>query len=120
MVQTRIEERLECIDQEIAGMKKELSKVPAIEVSLNEIAKSMELMRLQSEKQQQLLFMIVETNSRERSTMSRQETESAAKEFEKMKRKEGDASSSKANDSDRNFGADRNDRRGDGDDGLPD
>ncbi|TYJ98848.1 transposon Tf2-1 polyprotein isoform X1 [Cucumis melo var. makuwa] len=120
MVQTRIEERLECIDQEIAGMKKELSKVPAIEVILNEIAKSMELMRLQSKKQQQLLFTIVETNSRERSTMSRQETESAAKEFEKMKGKEGDASSSKANDSDRNFGADRNDRRGDGDDGLPD
>ncbi|KAA0053365.1 histone-lysine N-methyltransferase ASHR1 isoform X3 [Cucumis melo var. makuwa] len=95
MVQTRIEERLECIDQEIAGMKKELSKVPAIEVSLNEIAKSIELMRLQSEKQQQLLFTIIETNTMERSTMSGIVTETAAKEFEKAKGKEGDASSSR-------------------------
>ncbi|KAL4025181.1 hypothetical protein IC575_013559 [Cucumis melo] len=120
MVQTRIEERLECIDQEIAGMKKELSKVPAIKMSLSEIAKSLELMRLQSEKQQQLLFTIVESNTKERSTMSRLETESAAKEFEKMKGKEDDASSSKAIESGRNFGADRNDRRIDGDDGASD
>ncbi|KAL0533794.1 hypothetical protein IC582_028065 [Cucumis melo] len=120
MVQTRIEERLECIDQEIAGMKKELSKVSAIEVSLNEIAKSIDLMRLQSEKQQQLLFTIIETSSRERSTMSGQVTESTAKESEKVKGKESDASSSRAADSDRNFGADRNDRRIDSDDNFHD
>ncbi|KAA0059479.1 hypothetical protein IC582_002784 [Cucumis melo] len=120
MVQTRIEERLECIDQEIAGMKKELSKVPAIEVSLNEIAKSIDLMRLQSEKQQQLLFTIIETSSRERSTMSGQVTESAAKESEKAKGKESEASSSKATDSDRNFRVNRNERRNDGDDDFHD
>ncbi|TYK23464.1 putative retroelement pol polyprotein [Cucumis melo var. makuwa] len=105
MVQTRIEERLECIVQEIAGMKKELSKVPTIEVSLNEIAKSIELMRLQSEKQQQLLFTIIETNTIERSMMSGIVTEPAAKEFEKAKGKESDASSSRMTESDRNFRA---------------
>ncbi|KAL0543107.1 hypothetical protein IC582_018194 [Cucumis melo] len=120
MVQTRIEERLECIDQEIAGMKKELSKVPAIEVSLNEIAKSIELMRLQSEKQQQLLFTIIETNTMERSTMSGIVTETAAKEFEKAKGKEGDASSSRMTEVDRSFRADGNERRSDGDESFQD
>ncbi|KAA0039089.1 proline--tRNA ligase [Cucumis melo var. makuwa] len=119
MVQTRIEERLEFIDQEIAGMKKELSKVRAIEVSVNEIAKSIDLMRLQSEKQQ-LLFMIIETSSRERSTMSGQVTESVTKETEKAKGKEIDASSSKMAESDRNFGSDRNERKIDLDDGSHD
>ncbi|KAA0038303.1 transposon Tf2-1 polyprotein isoform X1 [Cucumis melo var. makuwa] len=120
MVQTRIEERLEFIDQEIAEMKKELSIVSAIEVSLNEIAKSIDLMRLQSEKQQQLLFTIIETSSRERLTMSGQVTEFTAKEIEKAKGKEIDASSSKTAESDRNFGADRNERKIDSDDGSHD
>ncbi|KAL0540685.1 hypothetical protein IC582_020695 [Cucumis melo] len=120
MVQTRIEERLECIDQEIAGMKKELSKVPVIEVSLNEIAKSVDLMRLQSEKQQQLLFTIIETSSKERSMMSGQATEPTVKEFEKAKGKESDASSSRMIESDRNFRADGSERRNDSDDSFPD
>ncbi|KAA0054528.1 peroxidase 64 [Cucumis melo var. makuwa] len=120
MVQTRIEERLEFIDQEIAGMKKELSKVSAIEISLNEIAKSIDLMRLQSEKQQQLLFTIMETSSRERSAMSGQVTESVAKETEKAKGKENKVTSSKMAESDRNFGFDRNERKMDSDDGFHD
>ncbi|TYK28591.1 gypsy/ty3 element polyprotein [Cucumis melo var. makuwa] len=110
MVQTRIEERLEFIDQEIAGMKKELSKVPAIEVSLNEIAKSIDLMRLQSEKQQQLLFTIMETSSREWLAMS-EVTESVAKETEKAKGKENEATSSKMAELDRNFGFDRTSKK---------
>ncbi|KAA0058231.1 histone-lysine N-methyltransferase ASHR1 isoform X1 [Cucumis melo var. makuwa] len=110
MVQTRIEERLEFIDQEIAGMKKELSKVLAIEVSLNEIVKSIDLMRLQSEKQQQLLFTIMETSSRERLTMS-EVTESVAKETEKAKGKENEATSSKMAELDRNFGFDRTSKK---------
>ncbi|KAA0039461.1 Ty3/gypsy retrotransposon protein [Cucumis melo var. makuwa] len=120
MVQTRIEERLECIDQEIAGMKKELSKVSVIEVSLNEIAKSIDLMRLQSKKQQQLLFTIIETSSKERSMMSGQATEPTVKEFEKAKGKESDASSSRMIESDRNFRADGSERRNDSDDSFPD
>ncbi|KAA0052081.1 histone-lysine N-methyltransferase ASHR1 isoform X3 [Cucumis melo var. makuwa] len=120
MVQTRIEKRLEFIDQEIAGMKKELSKVPVIEISLNEIAKSIDLMRLRSEKQQQLLFTIMETSSRERLAMSGQVTESVAKETEKAKGKENKAASSKMTESDRNFGFDRNERKMDSDDGFHD
>ncbi|TYK03052.1 Retrotransposable element Tf2 [Cucumis melo var. makuwa] len=120
MVQTRIEERLEFIDQEIAGMKKELGKVPAIELSLSEIAKSIDLMRLQSEKQQQLLFTIMETSTRERSAMSGQMTESVAKEIEKAKGKENKAASSKMAESDRNFGIDRNERKLDADNGYHD
>ncbi|KAA0050169.1 Ty3/gypsy retrotransposon protein [Cucumis melo var. makuwa] len=120
MVQTRIEERLEYIDQEIAGMKKELSKMPAIEGGLTEIAKSIDLMRLQSEKQQQLLFTIIETSSKERSMMSGQVTEPAVKEFEKAKGKESDASSSRMNESDRNFRTDGGERRNDSDDGFSD
>ncbi|KAA0046073.1 Transposon Ty3-G Gag-Pol polyprotein [Cucumis melo var. makuwa] len=120
MVQTRIEERLEYIDQEIAGMKKELSKMPAIEGGLTEIAKSIDLMRLQSEKQQQLLFTIIETSSKERSMMSGQATEPAGKEFEKAKGKESDASSSRMNESERNFRTDGGERRNDSDDGFSD
>ncbi|TYK08629.1 molybdenum cofactor sulfurase isoform X12 [Cucumis melo var. makuwa] len=52
MVQTRIGEQLEVIDQEITGLKKELSKMLVIEASLSEIAKNFELMGLESEKQQ--------------------------------------------------------------------
>ena len=70
MVQTRIEERLEMIDQEIALMKKELGKMLIIELSLNDIAKNMETMRSQSDKQQQMLLMIMETVAKDRSTVS--------------------------------------------------
>ena len=42
MVQTQIEERLELIEQEIAVMKKEISKMPVVESSLNDIVKNLE------------------------------------------------------------------------------
>ncbi|KAA0059262.1 histone-lysine N-methyltransferase ASHR1 isoform X1 [Cucumis melo var. makuwa] len=66
MFQMRIEERLELIDQVIAGMKKELSKMPMIKSSLSDIAKNLELMCLQSEKQRQLLLMMMESSAKER------------------------------------------------------
>ncbi|KAA0043035.1 Retrotransposable element Tf2 [Cucumis melo var. makuwa] len=53
MVQTRIEERMESFEQEVAGIKKELMKMPVIESTLIELTKNMEMMRLRSEKQQQ-------------------------------------------------------------------
>uniref|UniRef100_A0A9I9EAR9 Uncharacterized protein n=1 Tax=Cucumis melo TaxID=3656 RepID=A0A9I9EAR9_CUCME len=46
MVQTRIEKRLELIDQKIARMKKELSKMPVIETSLSDIVKNLEIIAL--------------------------------------------------------------------------
>ncbi|TYK11379.1 histone-lysine N-methyltransferase ASHR1 isoform X3 [Cucumis melo var. makuwa] len=91
MVQTRIEERLELIDQEIAGMKKELSKMPMIKLSWSEIAKNIELMRLQSEKQQQMLLMMVETSAKEQSAMSERITKSAARDPANTKGKENEA-----------------------------
>ncbi|KAA0033837.1 Ty3/gypsy retrotransposon protein [Cucumis melo var. makuwa] len=111
MVQTRIEEHLELIDQEIAGMKKEINKMPVIELSLSEIAKNLELMRLQFEKQQQLLLTIMETSAKERSAVSDQLTESVVRESKKSRGKENEASSSKAMESDRNFRNDQNDKR---------
>ena len=42
MVQTRIEEKIETIDQEIHDIKKEIGKLPAIEKTLMEISKNME------------------------------------------------------------------------------
>ncbi|KAA0065322.1 transposon Tf2-1 polyprotein isoform X1 [Cucumis melo var. makuwa] len=65
MVQTRIEERLEQTDQEILAMKKEIMKLPAIESSLNEILRNLELMRLQSDKQQQMLLLVMESVTHE-------------------------------------------------------
>ncbi|TYK03310.1 histone-lysine N-methyltransferase ASHR1 isoform X1 [Cucumis melo var. makuwa] len=61
---------MEMIDQEIAGMKKEMSKIPTIEGSLSKIMKNLELMRLQSEKQQQETLRFMETTRKERSMVS--------------------------------------------------
>ncbi|KAA0032329.1 histone-lysine N-methyltransferase ASHR1 isoform X1 [Cucumis melo var. makuwa] len=68
MVQTRIEERMELIDQEIVGIKKEMSKIPVIELNLTETTKNLELMQLQSKKQQQAILRFMETAT-ERSMM---------------------------------------------------
>lgn len=105
MVQTRIEERLELIDQEIVRMKKELSKIPVIKSSLSDIAKNLDLMRLQSEKQQQLLLMLMETTAKERSHMSDQTSESAARNAKERshmsdRTKEREATTSKTAESD--------------------
>ena len=56
MVQTRIEEHMEMFDQEIVGMKKKISKLPVIEATLSEITKNLELMQLQTKKQQQVIY----------------------------------------------------------------
>ena len=42
MVQTHMEERLEAYDQELLGMKKELSKLPTMEEKLTTITSRME------------------------------------------------------------------------------
>ncbi|KAA0042887.1 histone-lysine N-methyltransferase ASHR1 isoform X3 [Cucumis melo var. makuwa] len=94
MVQTRIEEKLEAFDQEVIEMKKELSKILVIESSLNEITRNMELMRLQSKKQQQMLMMIMETVMKERSIASERLTESMVGDSTSTKMKENEASSS--------------------------
>ncbi|TYK16425.1 histone-lysine N-methyltransferase ASHR1 isoform X3 [Cucumis melo var. makuwa] len=80
MVQTRIEERMELIDREIDEMKKETSKIHAIELGLIEITKNLELVRLQSEKQQQAILRLMETTEKERSMMSERLSESMSRE----------------------------------------
>ncbi|KAA0056172.1 transposon Tf2-1 polyprotein isoform X1 [Cucumis melo var. makuwa] len=104
MVQTRREERLELIDQEIAGMKKEIGKMPAIESSLNDIAKNLE-------KQQQMLTMMMETIAKDRIAVAERMTESVARESAIAKRKEGEATSRKAAESDRNIVQDLNEKK---------
>ncbi|KAA0042007.1 transposon Tf2-1 polyprotein isoform X1 [Cucumis melo var. makuwa] len=71
MVQTLIKERLELIGQEITAMKKEISKMPVVESKLSDIAKNLELMRLQSEKQQQMLLLMMGSMAKERSVISK-------------------------------------------------
>ncbi|TYK03127.1 histone-lysine N-methyltransferase ASHR1 isoform X3 [Cucumis melo var. makuwa] len=113
MVQTQIEERLELIDQEIAGMKKDISKMLLIELSLNDIVKNLEVMRLQSKKQQQMLLLMMESMAKDRSTINDRTTESAARDSAVAKGKESEATSSKTTYSDRNIGECRNEKKSD-------
>ncbi|KAL0545306.1 hypothetical protein IC582_015184 [Cucumis melo] len=96
MVQTRIEERLEVIDQEIALMKKELGKMPIIELTLNDIAKNMQTMRAQSDKQEQMMLMIMETIAKDRTTTSERNEKPNAHMSVTNKGKEKEANSSKS------------------------
>ncbi|KAA0045301.1 transposon Tf2-1 polyprotein isoform X1 [Cucumis melo var. makuwa] len=120
MVQTRIDERLEMIDQEIAGMKREISNVSAVKISLSKISKNLELMRLQSKKQQQMLLTMMETNVRERSAMKEKTIETSARNAENDKRKGNEASSSKTEESKQNFEDDRNERKSETDENYSD
>ncbi|TYK19858.1 histone-lysine N-methyltransferase ASHR1 isoform X3 [Cucumis melo var. makuwa] len=95
MVQTRIEERMESFEQEVAGIKKELMKMPVIESTLIELTKNMEMMRLQSEKQQQAILSYMEANAKERSMISERMIESNARDLSAMKSKAGEASSNR-------------------------
>ncbi|KAA0052318.1 transposon Tf2-1 polyprotein isoform X1 [Cucumis melo var. makuwa] len=72
MEQTQIEEKLEAFEQEVIGMKKELSKIPAIEENLRSLTKSLRLLRIQAEKNQQLLLQCVETMVKEKLIVSEQ------------------------------------------------
>ncbi|KAA0066203.1 Transposon Ty3-I Gag-Pol polyprotein [Cucumis melo var. makuwa] len=92
MVQTRIEERLELIDLEIAGMKKELIEKTAT-TAIHDDGDECE----------------------EWSAMSERMTESAARDSEEAKGRENEATSSKVAESDRNFRNDRNERKNDAD-----
>ncbi|TYJ98384.1 transposon Tf2-1 polyprotein isoform X1 [Cucumis melo var. makuwa] len=81
MVHTRIEERLDQMDQEISTMKKEISKLPTMESSLNKISKN--------------LLILMET-------IADKTTESATHKFATDKGKEKEASTSKSTEITRN------------------
>ena len=56
-------------DQEILGIRMELHKLPTIEENFTSLAKSIEILEMQAEKQQ-LLLKYVENTSKEKSAMS--------------------------------------------------
>ncbi|KAA0035476.1 peroxidase 64 [Cucumis melo var. makuwa] len=120
MVQTRIEERLELIDQEIITMKKEIMKVPAIESNLSEISRNLEMMRLQSDKHQQMLLMVMESVSKERSGLSEKTIDSVMHESTSAKGKEKEASFSKSANTERIAQESRNERKTVNDDAAAD
>ncbi|TYJ97717.1 histone-lysine N-methyltransferase ASHR1 isoform X3 [Cucumis melo var. makuwa] len=113
MVQTWIEERLEQMDQEIAGIKKEISKMPVIESSLSDIVKNLELMCTQSEKQQQMLLLMMELITKERSVISERMTELAACESVLVKGKKNEATLSKSAETNHNIGEERTEKKAD-------
>ncbi|TYK16772.1 Transposon Ty3-G Gag-Pol polyprotein [Cucumis melo var. makuwa] len=94
MVQTIIEERMESFEQEIVRIKKELMKMPVIESTLIEITKNMEMMRLQSEKQQQAILSYMEANAKERAMAGERMNESDIQNSLATKSKDGKVSSS--------------------------
>ncbi|KAA0065203.1 histone-lysine N-methyltransferase ASHR1 isoform X3 [Cucumis melo var. makuwa] len=115
MVQTRIEERLEQINREISAMKKEISKMPAVESSLSKISRNLDLMRTQSEKQQQMLLLMMESFAKERSIVSEKTTDPITHESAFAKGKEKKTSTNKPPDTIRNAEEGRVERKADND-----
>uniref|UniRef100_A0A9I9D519 Uncharacterized protein n=1 Tax=Cucumis melo TaxID=3656 RepID=A0A9I9D519_CUCME len=71
MAQKRIEEKLEAVDQDTSSIRVELHKLSTIEENLASMAKSIERLGIQAEKQhqQQLLLKCIEGIMKEKSTM---------------------------------------------------
>ncbi|KAA0066460.1 uncharacterized protein E6C27_scaffold21G005610 [Cucumis melo var. makuwa] len=99
MVHTRIEERLDQMDQEISTMKKEISKLSTMESSLNEISKN--------------LLILMET-------IADKTTESATHKSATDKGKEKEASTSKSTEITRNAEEGRVDGKADNDEPATD
>ncbi|KAA0044267.1 transposon Tf2-1 polyprotein isoform X1 [Cucumis melo var. makuwa] len=89
----------------------EISKMPLIDLSLNSIVKNLEVMRLQSEKQQQMLLLMMESMAKDRSAVSDRTTKFAARDSVVAKGKKSEATSSKTIDSDRNIGECQNEKK---------
>uniref|UniRef100_A0A9I9E5R4 Uncharacterized protein n=1 Tax=Cucumis melo TaxID=3656 RepID=A0A9I9E5R4_CUCME len=70
-------------------------KMPVIESALVELSKNMEMMRLQSEKQQQAILSYMEANAKERSIISERMIESNVRDSPAMKSKVSEATSSR-------------------------
>ena len=88
MVNTRSEERMEAYDQEMLLMKKEVSKIPAIEESLTAISH-------QTEKTHQMLMILMDSIAKERTTTSEKLADYGAQETGCRKSNEGESSTSR-------------------------
>ncbi|KAA0057273.1 hypothetical protein IC582_010045 [Cucumis melo] len=86
-------------------------KVPAIESSLSEISRNLEMMRLQSDKHQQKLLLVMESVSIERSGLSEKTIDSVTHESASAKGKAKEASFSKLADTKRIAQESRNERK---------
>ena len=60
-----MEERLKAYDQEMLGMKLEISKLPAIEEKLTMTMTKMEILSVQTEKTKQMMMMFMESIAKE-------------------------------------------------------
>lgn len=87
LVETRMEERLKAYDQEMLGMKLEISKLPAIEEKLTMTMTKMEILSVQTEKTKQMMMMFMESIAKEWSAMSDKVVESSMRETLTMKPK---------------------------------
>ena len=85
-MQTRLEEKIETIDQELHGIKKEIGKLPAMEKTLMEISKNIE-------RQNQVMLRIMESAAQERSTMNERISELSMRTFLAKTNDEGEGSS---------------------------
>ncbi|KAA0050629.1 transposon Tf2-1 polyprotein isoform X1 [Cucumis melo var. makuwa] len=94
--------------------------MPIIELSLNDIAKNMQTMRSQSDKQEQMLLMIMETIAKDRTTTSERNEEPNAHTSVTNKGKEKEATSSKSAISGRNNADDRNEGKTETEEFTPD
>ncbi|KAA0033393.1 peroxidase 64 [Cucumis melo var. makuwa] len=99
--------------QEISTMRKEISKIPAMESSLSKISKNLHLMRSQSEKQEQILLLLMES-------IAEKTTESATHKSAIAKGKEKEASTSKSAEITRNAEEGRVEQKTDNDESLTD
>ncbi|XP_031745972.1 uncharacterized protein LOC116406393 [Cucumis sativus] len=88
MVNTRSEERMEAYDQEMLLIKKEVSKIPAIEESLTAISH-------QTEKTHQMLMILMDSIAKERTTTSEKLADYGAQETGGRKSNEGESSTSR-------------------------
>ncbi|KAA0041992.1 Ty3/gypsy retrotransposon protein [Cucumis melo var. makuwa] len=86
---------MESFKQEFTRIKKELMKMPVIESALVELLKNMEMMCLQSEKQQQAILSYMEANAKERSIISERMTKLNVRDLPAMKSKVSEVSSSR-------------------------
>ena len=88
MVHTRSEERMEVHNQEMLLIKKEASKIPAIEESLTTISQ-------QTEKTHQMLMILMDSIAKERTTTSEKLSDYSAQETGCKKNNEGESSTSR-------------------------
>ena len=71
---------MEAYDNQLIDMKNELSKLPTIEEKLTAITTTLENLSIQTDKNQQMMLMLMETVTKERTTMGDRKVEPGLRE----------------------------------------